>query len=107
LGISGPAPTDVIAYFESLPFEALFLSGERLTLVAEWLERLDKERERTGEITAARLQRTKHSRERELFRDPVPVADRHPGNVRATGYIGELGPVAAGPENPERYVIHP
>lgn len=64
--------------------------GDTVTLVDEWLEALNKERDRAGEIALFRRDMAQYNRERDGYRNrfqhPAP-ADTPPA---ADGYIGDL-----------------
>jgi hypothetical protein len=59
----------------------LKVDGEVLTLAADWLARLEEERERTGEISHAEGQREKHRKQRERYRDYLKAVKRSPSKA--------------------------
>jgi hypothetical protein len=54
------------------------VDGDVITLVADWLEKLEEERERKGEISRAEQQREDHRKQRERYRDYLESVKRQP-----------------------------
>jgi hypothetical protein len=76
-------------------------SEEHVSLAEDWLEALNREREKSGEIAAYRRDMDRFNRQREGYanrRKNQP--DYHPANQRADGWIGDLKPVDAAPAEP-------
>jgi hypothetical protein len=71
------------------------LEGGAVTLTDDWREALEDDRERAGEITAARLQAQRYARQREAFRG------RH---ERPAGRVPEMRPI---PDLRKPWPVHP
>lgn len=75
--------------------------GDVVSLVPEWLDRLNEERENAGEIDAYRRDMARYEREREAYREHLAEkngADRVA--AEADGLISELEPVRACEDHP-------
>ena len=57
------------------------VEGDVITLAADWLARLEEERERTGEISRAEEQREEHRKQRERYRDYLRGVERLPSKA--------------------------
>jgi Domain of unknown function (DUF3854) len=57
------------------------LEGDVVRLVADWLEKLEEERERKGEISHAEQQREEHRKQRERYRDYLESVKRQPSRA--------------------------
>ena len=70
------------------------------SLASDWLEALNRERERAGEIEAQRRDTKRYERERDGYREELerrkrgPLDDYHPANVGADGWVGDLNPLS-------------
>ena len=74
------------------------VEGDVIRLVADWLARLEEERERKGEISRAEQQREDHRRQRERYRDYLNSVKHQPSRAgqtpqrRATSSAGQASP---------------
>jgi hypothetical protein len=57
------------------------VEGDVIRLAADWLARLEEERERSGEISHAEEQREKHRKQRERYRDYLRTVKRQPSQA--------------------------
>lgn len=80
------------------------VTGDTVTLVAEWLDVLNEERNRAGEISLYRRDMARYNRERDGYRNRRRAkTSPHWTNVRgADGFIEDLERVEAEPVEPER-----
>jgi Bifunctional DNA primase/polymerase, N-terminal/Primase C terminal 1 (PriCT-1) len=68
-------------------------AGDTATLATEWLDALNEERERSGEVALFRRDMAQYNRERDGYRNRSrggAPADTHEVKPAADGYIGEL-----------------
>lgn len=72
--------------------------GDVVRLAADWLDRLEKERGRTGEVEQAKRQREKHREQSARFREHLK-REKHPGPSRAG-----LEHMRRGIENREKHI---
>ena len=61
--------------------EIIVCEGDVIRLVADWLEKLEEERERKGEISYAEEQADKHRRQRDRYRDYLNSVKHLPSKV--------------------------
>jgi len=59
------------------------VKGDFVRLTADWLARLEEERERTGEISRAEEQREEHRKQRERYRDYLQAVKHRPSKASA------------------------
>jgi hypothetical protein len=59
------------------------VKGDLVRLTADWLARLEEERERTGEISRAEEQREEHRKQRERYRDYLQAVKHLPSKASA------------------------
>ena len=57
------------------------MKGDVVRLAADWLARLEEERERTGEISYAEEQREKHRKLRKRYRDYLAAVKQSPSKA--------------------------
>ena len=57
------------------------MDGDVVRLAGDWLERLEEERERKGEISRAEQQREDHRKQRERYRDYLESVKRQPSRA--------------------------
>jgi Domain of unknown function (DUF3854) len=57
------------------------VEGDIIRLVADWLARLEEERERKGEVSRAEQQREDHRKQRERYRDYLESVKRQPSRA--------------------------
>jgi hypothetical protein len=57
------------------------VDGDLVTLAGDWLQRLEEERERTGEISHAEEQRENHRKQRRRYREYVKAVKQLPSQV--------------------------
>jgi hypothetical protein len=57
------------------------VDGDVITLVGDWLEKNEEERERKGEISRAEQQREDHRKQRERYRDYLESLKRQPSRA--------------------------
>jgi len=77
----------------------LEVAGDIVALTEDWLEALDRERERAGEIDLYRRDMARYNRERDGYRNRHEVKpDYHYANVGAAGFIEDLEAVEPDPE---------
>ena len=61
--------------------EIIELDGDVIRLAADWLEKLEEERERTGEVAHAEEQREKHRKQRRDYRDYLKAVKQSPSKA--------------------------
>jgi hypothetical protein len=64
--------------------EIIEVDCDVITLTPDWLARLEEERERTGEISHAEMQREEHRKQRERYRDYLQGVQRLPSKASRT-----------------------
>jgi hypothetical protein len=71
----------------------LTVTGDKVALVEDWLEALDRERDRAGELDLYRRDMRRYNQERKAYRNRHKVEpDYHHVNVGADGFTGDLRP---------------
>ncbi len=81
----------------------LAVVGDTVTLAGDWLEALDRERDRAGEIALFRQDMARYNRESRAYRDRHKVKGTPhyvSADVSADGNIEDLRPVEGVPEEP-------